>query len=78
MTLTFHCNYCPETFPNFKTLLTHYTECHKEQRKRYEVRHKNKGGRGIVDATSEEEASRFFGWQVDECKVTQLDNLEEV
>ncbi len=71
------CRYCSAIFPNFKALFDHYKEHHKDHLKWYNVCHKKRGGQGSVEATSEEEACKFFGWQIGECEIKQADKSEE-
>ncbi len=64
------CGYCHKRVPHFRALFEHYESAHKPYLKRYSVRHDN--GRGIVQATSEDEACRFFGWIRKDCKVEEI------
>lgn len=70
--LTWQCNYCPETYPNFRELLEHYEQNHNRELRRFEVRHLKSKSKGIVSATNSEEACEFFGWNSQECKVKQI------
>lgn len=66
------CNYCTEPFLNFKALLEHYACFHKEKLARFMIRRKVKDGQGIVEVTSQEEACRFFGWDIKDCNIVLI------
>ncbi len=70
--LKWQCQYCPLEFPHFKALVTHYEDCHRHRLERFQVINKGGKGQGIIQATSEDEALRFFGWTPDECKIAIL------
>lgn len=67
--MRWYCNDCPQTFPNYKELIEHYGQYHGITLKRFQIRHKGTGYKGIVPATSASEACAFFGWQAEDCTV---------
>ena len=71
--LNWQCNYCPEIFPNFKLLLEHYENKHKQELHRFQIRHIKSKASGIVSASNSEEACEFFGWNSQDCKVVTID-----
>jgi hypothetical protein len=73
MKLNWQCNYCPEKFPNFKLLLEHYESKHKQDLKRFQIRHIKTKASGIVSATNSEEACEFFGWNSQDCKIKVIE-----
>lgn len=67
-----YCAYCQEICPHFKALLEHYEAKHKERLKRFAVINRHGKGRGIVEATSLEEACKFYDWNIKDCVVKEL------
>lgn len=70
--LRFHCRYCPAVLSDFKQLIEHYHEFHDPHLRWYQVVNKSGKGQGITQATLEEEACRFFGWDRIECEVSEV------
>jgi len=71
--IEFHCNYCPETFPDFKTLVEHYKAKHAGKLNRYLIENKAGKACAIIKAPSAQEACQSLGWMIGDCVIKELD-----
>jgi len=67
-----HCLYCPETPPNFKTLVDHYKDKHADKLSRYLIENKTEKARAIISAPSAQEACQSLGWMIGDCFIKEL------
>lgn len=67
MPLKFKCAFCPEVFSNFKTLVEHYEERHRDKLKRYLVKNRKVGQQAIIYATSPKKACVALEWDMRDC-----------
>jgi len=67
-----YCNYCPEIYPDFKTLVDHYKDKHANKLNRYLVENRAEKARAIINAPSAQEACQSLGWQIGDCFIKEL------